>query len=651
MSGDVKFAASARRIMKKKFAPWRFIKRLFEESIASGYIAFVGWLGLVTIAIVTIASTSIYLIRGGFSPEEANFIETWWQSLLRALDPGVMSEDEGWALRLAALFVTLGGLLALSSLIGIVSSAIKSKMDQIRRGRTQVVVSGHTLIVRWTPKIFTIVNELITASAHKKGKHIVILGDRDRIEMEEAIRARVPKSKSSKVICRSGKPLEPADISLVNFNDANSIIVLSPEDDNPDIEVIKSTLAITNHPQRKKEKFNIIAELKDENSAPAALIAARNEATFLLSYDLIAKVAAKTILQPGLSVVYFELFDFDGDEIYFQREPALVGAAFRQALFAYEDSSVIGIRDADDKILLNPPMNYEIREKDEIIAISLNDSTIVLSGKTEIFIDEVAITKSVVKFEDSARILILGWNPKGSRIIQELDNYVLKGSELFILADVKDLKKIEDALNLTLSNLAVQTLRGDIAHSPTLEAVNVPSFDHIIIMSYWELPPQDSDAKTLFCLLYLRNIAETHNLNFNIVTEMRDSVNKSLAEIAKPDDFIISDQLVCYMMTQISENKMLKSIFDELFDSSGCDIFLRPAYKYIHPGADADFYTVVESAAQKGEIAIGYRLEKDFYNSDKYFGIVINPNKSERIILNRDDVVITLAREERSVFK
>ena len=64
----------------------------------------------------------------------------------------------------------------------------------------------------------------------------------------------------------------------------------------------------------------------------------------VLTRDLIARVVAQTSRQSGLSIVYTELMNFGGDEIYFQHEPALAGKTYGEALLMYEDSCVIGIR-------------------------------------------------------------------------------------------------------------------------------------------------------------------------------------------------------------------------------------------------------------------------------------------------------------------
>jgi ion channel POLLUX/CASTOR len=57
-----------------------------------------------------------------------------------------------------------------------------------------------------------------------------------------------------------------------------------------------------------------------------------------LTGDVIARVVAQTSRQSGLSVVYTELMNFGGDEIYFKQEPGLSGKTFGEALLAYEDS-------------------------------------------------------------------------------------------------------------------------------------------------------------------------------------------------------------------------------------------------------------------------------------------------------------------------
>jgi hypothetical protein len=62
-------------------------------------------------------------------------------------------------------------------------------------------------------------------------------------------------------------------------------------------------------------------------------------------------------------------------------------------------------------------------------------------------------------------------------------------------------------------------------------------------------------------------------------------------------------------------------------------------------GVEINFHTSVESAARRGEIAIGYRLNEYVHNSDKAYGVVVNSTKSKKIVLGDKDKVIVIAED------
>ena len=116
----------------------------------------------------------------------------------------------------------------------------------------------------------------------------------------------------------------------------------------------------------------------------------RDEAELVLVGDLIARITAQTCRQSGLSVVYQELLDFGGDEIYFKESSALVGKTFGESFLAYEDSAIIGVK-SKDGVKLNPPIDAKINIGDQLIAVSADDDTIKLSNLTDYKINEKAI--------------------------------------------------------------------------------------------------------------------------------------------------------------------------------------------------------------------------------------------------------------------
>jgi len=111
-------------------------------------------------------------------------------------------------------------------------------------------------------------------------------------------------------------------------------------------------------------------------------------------------------------------------------------------------------------------------------------------------------------------------------------------------------------------------------------------------LSDYDIDIQESDAQTLICLLHLRNIGSKYTKNLSIVSEMRDLRNREIGLVTKADDFIIGDNIISLMLVQLSENKELKPVFDELFQSYGSEIYLKPIKNYIKTGELVDFYTL-----------------------------------------------------------
>lgn len=622
------------------------LRYAFDNSMSRGTVALIGYLGLASIALIFLAALVVVIL--GISPAGADrpdFIEASWLSLMRTLDSGTMGGDEGWGFRIAMLFVTLGGIFIVSALIGVLNSGLEAKMDELRKGRSFVIEKDHTLILGWSPKIFTILSELTLANENRHKPRIVILAEKDKVEMEDEIRDEVGDTGKTKIICRTGSPLALADLEIVNPHQARSVIVLAPESDDPDSEVIKTILAITNNPRRRPEPYHVVAELSDLRNLEVARMVGRDEVQLIVTGDLISRIIVQTARQSGLSVVYTELLDFGGDELYFHEEPALAGRTFGEALLAYEDSALIGLRSRDGAIRVNPPMDTRIGAGDQIIAISEDDDTIKLSAAPGTW-DERAIhsgSKSVPKPE---RTLILGWNEQGITIVRELDRYVAAGSELTLVASVPGLDGVIEREGLGAMNQKVVCREADTTDRRVLDSLGVAGYDQIILLCYSDhLDVQEADARTLITLLHLRDMAEKGGHDFRIVSEMLDVRNRELAEVTQADDFIVSNKLTSLMLSQVSESRELSAVFADLFDPEGSEIYLKPAGDYVELGIPVNFYTVIEAARRRGEVAIGYRQMASAKDADKAYGVAVNPKKSEKVTFYEADRVVVLAED------
>lgn len=622
------------------------INYYFDGILSRGTPALIALLGIVFFmtAFVTAIFLSIaeitFLEEGG----SLNFIEAYWRSLMHVLDQGTVTGDEGWGLRLIMFVATICGIFLVSSLVSILNSGFSTKIDEMRKGRSIVLEEGHTIILGWSSKIFTIISELVLANENQRRSCIVILAEKDKTEMEDEIRDKLGSTGKTKVICRHGNPKDLIDLKITNSNFAKSIIILSPEEMKSDAYVIKSILAIINNPERKKEKFNIIAEIQNHSNKELAKIVGKDELTVIITNEIISKITVQTSRQSGLSLIYNDLLDYQHVEIYILPIKNAVGKTFREVMFAFEDILIIGLKTHDHQVLLNPSGDIVIKEGDRFILIAEDDIDFVYHPKNP-KIDESAIVNVKTPVEQPIQhTLILGWNSDTPIILRELDNYVIVGSDILIVAEDATIEAEVELASQTLKNQKVKLLRGDINDRKTLNSLPINEFDHIIIVSYSDkYDIQEADAITLITLMHLRDIVSKMDLKISIVSEMLDSKNRALADLNKADDFIVSEQINSLILAQLSENKELAEVFEDLLDADGNEIYLHEATNYIKPSHPVDFNTVMESALRKGQIAIGYRLMRHEDNPSKYYGITLDPHKTDKVSFELGDKIIVIS--------
>ena len=614
-----------------------------DNTFSKGTIALIAWLAVISLIVVTIAASLLAVT--GFNQEGVegglNFGEAAWEAMMRTFDAGTMGGDTGWGFRWIMLFVTLGGVFVISTLIGVLTAGVEGKIEELRKGRSRVIESGQTVILGWTEQIYTIFSELGIAFENQKSSSIVVLAEKDKVEMEDDIRERIGKIGRTKIVCRSGSPIDMNDLSIVSLNTSRSILVLSPEGDYPDSEVIKTILAITRHPNRRKQPYHIVAELRDLKNAEIGRVVGQDEVEWVMSGDLVARIIAQTCRQSGLSVVYNELLDFGGDEIYFTQPADLVGKTYAESLDRFESNTVMGISQADGSARLNPPLDTVLQAEDKLVVIAADDDQIFYNPGSHPAPQSEQIAEGRASPAQPEKTLILGWNWRLPMILRELDSYVAPGSEVLVVADVE-----ESLLQapIALANQTVLLQPGDTTERTLLEKLVLGGYQHIILLSYLEgISPQQADSRTLISLLHLRDLSDRHHLDFSITSEMMDLRNRNLAEVTGADDFIVSGRLISLMLAQISENKYINAVFADLFDPEGSEVYLKPVERYLTLGQAVNFYTVLESARQKGETAIGYRRMSLAGDASQAYGVRINPKKSEMVAFQPGDKIIVLA--------
>lgn len=595
------------------------------------------WLGVATSTLVLFFAILLSVFDlGPDDTKHGDFFDRLFASFVHTLDPGTVAGDSGgWPFLLTMLSVTILGLFITSALIGVITAGIDVKLRELRRGRSIVLESDHTVILGWSDSVFSTVAELCIANQSRRKPAIVILADRDKVDMEEDIRAKVPDLRGTRVVCRTGSPMDLDALALTSHALARSVIVLAPKDsEDPDSEVLKTLLALI---QSTATGPRVIAEIRHPSNLETARLIGGERFSLLDVGETVAKLVVQTSRQSGAAAVYNELFDFDGDEIYFCTDHGVGDLTYSQALLAFENASVIGVV-SGGTTTINPPGDLPIKDS-ALIVIAEDDSVLAVQRRSSTVPDVEQFGKPVEDIEAASRTLLIGWNDRAPIILRELDQYVRPGSEVDVFT------AFDTPTIPPLSNLKVSIE----AHVPTTERATLERHlergtDNVIVLCYSNnLDIQAADARTLVTLLHTRDILRRLNAPTRIVSELMDDRNRILAQVANVDDVIVSGQIVSLITTQLSEDHRLGEVYNQLLRSGSCEIYLRPVERYVRLGeGPVSFATLVASGVRYGESVIGYCLNHEAGMPPSEW-VRINPAKSKTFQPEPADRVIVLA--------
>lgn len=616
---------------------WRQRARyLFDNSMSRGTPALIAWLSALTLLLIAVfAVLTVGLgLRDG---QEGSFGDELFNALLHALDPGTVAGDAGspWRYVLTMLALTVGGLFIVSALIGVIAAGIDARIAELQRGRSLVLERDHTVILGWSESIFTILNELAIANESRRRPVVVVLADRDKVEMEEEIRAKVPDTRGTRIVCRSGSPMDVDDLAVSSHRSARSVILLAPAgSEDPDAEVIKTLLALTHDGD---DGPRIVAEIRNPTNLEAARLVGADRTTLLDIRETVAKLVVQTSRQSGASAVYVELFDYDGDEIYFLADHDLDGLTYAQAQHRFESATLIGLVGPDGSRL--SPAPDTVVAGHTLVLVAEDDAVLATASPAGVRPVEEHLGETTPVEQHPGRAVMIGWNERAPLMLAELDRYAVPGSTITVLTNHGS-PQVPD-----LEHLAVEVVRGVTTDRATLDRHVVAGLDQVIVLCYSDdLPPQAADARTLVTLLHVRDILGRLDAETAVVSEMMDDRNRVLAQVADIDDVVVSGEIVSLIVTQLSEDARLEAVFAELLSADGAEIYLRPAEWYVRPGVEVSWASVVEGAIRRGETALGWKSDS-LAEAGAEFGVRVNPAKSTTLTTGPGDRVVVLAQD------
>jgi Trk K+ transport system NAD-binding subunit len=595
-----------------------------------------------------------------FAVSEEPFYTVFSDLLNISLSPSLVLEGSLIVIIINIIAAVIG-LLFLGALIGMISSIIESKISDLKRGKSVVIENNHSIFLGWSNKLRTAIIELSESNRSMAHSSIVILAAKDKVFMEEELIPEIPHWSKTDVICRSGDPSYDMDLRMVSVSTARSIVLLSTEDVNSDSIILKRSLAL-----QKDNTITcpIIAEVHSAENAEA--IKLLDKFTVIQPKNFIMRVIAQTIKEPGLSKLYYELLSFRGKEFYIwppthdsndstsksNFAKNFVGKTFKEIVFNFSSSSVIGIASNEEKdkkeIKILPDFSTIIKDNDQLILISEDDSTIgKMKGIYNPLISNPQIQTTVIKEPKLKKhVTIIGWNSWTHILIEELNAQLEKGSEIDILFNDKIKHHPDELFSSKCQNLKITIKPQKTSNKEYLSQVNWTKTNSVIILSYRDdFEIQEADSLTLMTFTHIKSHRDTNQFNFNICCELLDPKNQRLIEGNRDDEFITGEELIAMYLVQLSENKYLKEVYTDLLDDSGAEFYLRSASTYLNNlDSEVTFGELVNEGLKRNEIVIGIH-DRKYIDDITSFKSILSPEKFSKFKLGPEDKILVIAHD------
>ncbi|RZC75380.1 hypothetical protein C5167_050862 [Papaver somniferum] len=654
-------------------------------------------------------ATLLLIFIGGvalFGVTDDGLADCLWLSWTYVASSGNHADSEGIGPRLVSISISFGGMLIFAMMLGLVSDAISEKLDSLRKGKSEVVESSHTLILGWSEKLGTLLNQLVIANESLGGGTVVVMAERDKEEMELDIAKMEFDFRETSVICRSGNPCILADLKKVSVSKARAIIVLAEDGnaDQSDARALRTVLSLTG--VKEGLRGHIVVELSDLDNEVLVKLVGGELVETVVAHDVIGRLMIQCARQPGLAQIWEDILGFENCEFYIKRWPGLDGMCFEDVLISFADAIPCGVKSVacGGKIILNPDDSYVLQEGDEVLVIAEDDDT--YAPTTLPMVKEASLIEIIRPTKEPQKILLCGWrrdiddmivvwrgNPLKDLMVQKLhekilfcgwrrdmedmimvlDAFLAPESELWMFNEVPEndrVKKLTDGgLDFDrLMNITLVHREGNAVIRRNLESLPLETFDSILILADESVEDSaiQADSRSLATLLLIRDIQakrlpyskETpiHRGAFSKVSwmgEMQQASDKSviISEILDPrtKNLLSMSKISDYVLSNELVSMALAMVAEDRQINDVLEELFAEEGNEMHI-RQANLYLHEEEELNFFEVLLRARQRKEIvigYRLANAERAVINPpNKSERRNWSSKDAFVVIAEKE-----
>lgn len=596
---------------KKRFSIKERFRYRFDNRMAKGSLGFIQFLIVASILLAMLMAGLIILL--GFNDGGTGSI--FWDSIATVLNAWMPYSDEGSPGYIALMSVTaIAGVLFTSVFIGIITSAIEEKIEDLKRGNSIVIEEGHIVVLGFRSGEYTLLRQLIFA-ANGEPSCIVLAENLERAEMEQDIAENIEIPENIRIVCRTVNITDPSSLEICSIETCQTVIV-NPSEDVTTVKSVLAALALI----RKKNAGNIQinAVISDNQYKLPATIEKEHNITVLPTNNILGRMIAHSCTQMGLSQTFREVFNFEGADFYFSEVPKTEGIPYQNAAARIDNGAPVGINHGGT-ITLNPAADTIIEKGDKILVFAEDEKDITLLEEP---VSSCPLDIIRQETEDTESVVIVGYNDNLPLIIKELpgnvNKVILVGEEFS-----EEVKKVIHKAAVK-RELELSYFEGDI-HSEELLTKIAKESRHIVLLSDHEKDADEADINVIFLLMNLWEIRKHLHINFNITVELQKESNEELVVMDEYVDFLVSTSISSLILAQLSQNPELKGVFQEILSNRGNELYLKNATNFRLSGK----YSV--SDLRQYILKEGYSL----------LGIVDSSMKSKFLLKSNEQLIIT----------
>lgn len=538
-------------------------------------------------------------------------------------------------------------------------AALFTGLELAPKRRSQVMRSGHTVLLGWTSTLFSVVDQLAVDDEYGRPNDIVILADRPVEQMWTDLEEFTAKLQPGRMTPVQGSLTSIAAIRSLGIARARQVIIFGEEPFDPtqvdgmdeaararavelaDAQVLRAVLACCQAMRASREELQyqareplpVVAAVRSPDRMRAIadgvpeVVRQDIDLRVVDTSDVLARCIVQVVNRPGMADVFGELLSYVGRdggpsrgsaEVYSERVPSdVVGLPYRDLVLAWSRAIPVGYCH-QGRVVLAPDLRME--EGGHILG-SDDRLLFVARGRDEIGApspDPPAIPSDFVPTmtpRAPRTVLLLGGGSKHDRVADMLPEFLPAGSEV--------LREPEEEASPTT----------------TLSGIAICACDTVAVVAE-STDRASHDARVLLSLTRLNARSGGHLAETITVIELLDPRNRDLAAAFGQPVTLLSSHLVSNYLVQLAADAHRGVVFRELLDPEGCEVYLRPAERYLGLRDRLSFSEVQPLAQAVGETAIGFRTAAE--------GLVLAPVDAERDLPNigRGDEIVVIAEED-----